>query len=416
MNRIDFTQPGGFPLTQNALNFMQSANAESFEALAKALQELCGSQYVILSGCVENNNIGHVGSGYVAIYGDIMPFHGGIIKHYVSIVDTTTPAVYKDGSSKNPFRNRHAQFATSEGIPWSDFKRITQQQIAEQARYGYGMKRVEVDASDLDENTYFPVTIQLPAQDTNWLRIDVVMSLNDGATPSWATHARGFSSCYMSKVIGCGWGSNPVPYRQVEQYNYLWATKNPVIGNIQLVNSSTEVIYVRGGAKYSFYVSHNLSEIVLRPHDYDAYGNQTVQPIDLATADTLIAQCGQSLLSNGNGNTNLLNIGESGTWTPSGRAEVGRYQIVGNRAFINITLNLNGGIRITGGLPRVPKYTEILLANNTNFSGGVATITNLGALTISGVLAAVGETVAVTISGSYEISNRMTNTGLIPNF
>lgn len=52
------------------------------------------------------------------------------------------------------------------------------------------MQRTEIDASGLDENTWYPVTIA--AGERMNIRVEVLVSLDSGTKPSWSTHERGF--------------------------------------------------------------------------------------------------------------------------------------------------------------------------------------------------------------------------------
>ncbi len=132
MNKIEFSKSGGFPLTQDALNFMQSASADSFQALAGAMQTLCGNQYVILSGCDENDSI--IGSGFVSILGEIMPLQGGAKGNHIIVVEEKTSVVYEDGISKEPYYNRYAKFGAGSGqVAWSEFKPTPKKVIADQS-------------------------------------------------------------------------------------------------------------------------------------------------------------------------------------------------------------------------------------------------------------------------------------------
>ena len=76
MKRFDFTKPGGFPLTQETLAFMQ----ESYSDLSAALVEFFGDN-AIVSGCnvnVSNNGIGgNISNGWIIFNNELIPFVGG---------------------------------------------------------------------------------------------------------------------------------------------------------------------------------------------------------------------------------------------------------------------------------------------------------------------------------------------------
>lgn len=121
--------------------------------------------------------------------------------------------------------------------------------------YGYILKQYTIDASSLDENTYYPVCFPLSPNGDIYLQC--IVALNSGKKPSWATHNEGFSVNVIWKVNKCGWGVNNVA-RRVLVSNYKYTNSNPVVGIGQLINTSREYVYVRGGGKYYFRTSHNV--------------------------------------------------------------------------------------------------------------------------------------------------------------
>lgn len=120
---------------------------------------------------------------------------------------------------------------------------------------GYVMFGYTIDASNLDENTYYPVTFYLGSNKN--VRIECIVSLNSNTNPSWATHTNGFSVKKIWESNGNAWGTINVT-RRILASDYLHATSDPVRGIGQMLNSGNEYVYVRGGGKYYFYVSHNV--------------------------------------------------------------------------------------------------------------------------------------------------------------
>ena len=115
-----------------------------------------------------------------------------------------------------------------------------------------GYYKYTIDASSLDQNTYYPVTMNLGAHHT--VRISVIVALNSGTKPAWSSHARGYSVRFIEEVNGSDWGTSEVS-RNILANEYKFANANPVGRVEQMTNSSTEVIWVRGGGKYFFYLS-----------------------------------------------------------------------------------------------------------------------------------------------------------------
>lgn len=146
-------------------------------------------------------------------------------------------------------------------------------------QYGYVMFARTIDASALSTSTYYPVTFSIGSHSN--VRIECRVSLNSGTKPSWSTRASGFSVRKIWEVNGSGWGTNPIN-RRILVSDYAFADSDPVRGVGQLSNSSEEYVYVRGGGKYLFYISHNISA-TLHTSTYTT-NSQSVAPTTSAPA------------------------------------------------------------------------------------------------------------------------------------
>ena len=146
-------------------------------------------------------------------------------------------------------------------------------------QYGYVMFARTIDASALSTSTYYPVTFSIGSHSN--VRIECRVSLNSGTKPSWSTHASGFSVRKIWEVNGSGWRTNPIN-RRILVSDYAFADSDPVRGVGQLSNSSEEYVYVRGGGKYLFYISHNISA-TLHTSTYTT-NSQSVAPTTSAPA------------------------------------------------------------------------------------------------------------------------------------
>lgn len=140
---------------------------------------------------------------------------------------------------------------------------------------GYMMQLTEIDASGLDENTWYPVVMSLGNRNT--VRIEVIVGLDSGTKPSWSTHDRGFSVRKIWEVNGLGWGTSPVINHQVFVSDYVFADTDPVRGFGQLSYTSEEYVFVRGGGKYFFYTSHGVIP-VLKTETYEGADGQSISP------------------------------------------------------------------------------------------------------------------------------------------
>lgn len=126
MNRQNYEDKDRFPLSTQALTFMQNMVFATAE-----LARIGGNNY-ILSGCKKNGNV--VAPGTIVINGEPMPFTGGAEGATITIVETIE-SVSADGITFPKARvTRTAKFATGTGanyLSWTNFKRLeTNDQLA----------------------------------------------------------------------------------------------------------------------------------------------------------------------------------------------------------------------------------------------------------------------------------------------
>lgn len=184
----------------------------------------------------------------------------------------------------------------------------------------YVLKETLIDTTSLDQYTYYPVTIEISSAYNS--RIEVHSALYLSGTPEWSTHGNGFTTHFIEEVYGSGWGANYSTHRRIIDYQYKYTNNVQPIGKVrQMGNSSEEVIWVRGGAKYYFETSRNATPIL---HTV-AYtnSNDTVYPTGAAdmtnadystlkrtmveTSDTNVSATGDSLVKR-DGNGSIINI------------------------------------------------------------------------------------------------------------
>lgn len=155
-------------------------------------------------------------------------------------------------------------------------KQYVNDSISSARSIGYMMQLTEIDASGLDENTWYPVTIA--AGERMNIRVEVLVSLDSGTKPSWSTHERGFSTRkiweFAPSVQGVNRDSNITIYLS----DFVHADIDPVRGLGNLSQFDTCYVFVRGGGKYHFYASHN-AYVILRTDTYKPEGGtQSVSP------------------------------------------------------------------------------------------------------------------------------------------
>lgn len=153
-------------------------------------------------------------------------------------------------------------------------KKYVDDSISSARSIGYMMRLTEIDASGLDENTWYPVTIA--AGERKNIRVEVLVSLDSGTKPSWSKHERGFSVRKIWEFAPYAWGVNSRAVLNVYLSDFNLAEIDPVRGLSNLSHYDTCYVYVRGGGKYHFYASHE-AIVILHTDTYTA-GDQSVSP------------------------------------------------------------------------------------------------------------------------------------------
>lgn len=155
-------------------------------------------------------------------------------------------------------------------------KQYVNDSISSARSVGYMMQLTEIDASGLDENTWYPVTIA--AGERMSIRVEVLVALDSGTKPSWSTHEHGFSVRKIWEFAPYAWGVNSRSILAVHLSDFNLANTDPVRGLSTLSNYDTCYVYVRGGGKYHFYASHG-AIVILHTDTYaPGSGSQSISP------------------------------------------------------------------------------------------------------------------------------------------
>lgn len=156
-------------------------------------------------------------------------------------------------------------------------KQYVNDSISSARSFGYMMQLTEIDASGLDENTWYPVTIAAGAR--MCMRAEVLVALDSGTKPSWSTHERGFSTRKIWEWAPSTWGVNAVSDIKVYLSDFAHTNLDPVRGLDFLGHFDTCFVFVRGGGKYHFYTSHG-AQVILHTSTYkpSEASDQSVSP------------------------------------------------------------------------------------------------------------------------------------------
>lgn len=176
---------------------------------------------------------------------------------------------------------------TSSFTPTGDYqpatKKYVDDSISTARSVGYMMQLTEIDASGLDEDTWYPVTIS--AGERMNIRVEVLVSLDSGTKPSWSTHERGFSTRKIWEFAPSAWGVNRDSNITIYLSDFSHADIDPVRGLGNLSQFDSCYVFVRGGGKYHFYASHN-AYVILRTDTYKpSGGTQSVSPTSETPAE-----------------------------------------------------------------------------------------------------------------------------------
>lgn len=196
-------------------------------------------------------------------------------------------------------------------------KKYVDDSISSARSVGYMMQLTEIDATGLDENTWYPVTIA--AGERMNIRVEVLVSLDSGTKPSWSQHERGFSTRKIWEFVPNAWGVNRDSNITIYLSDFVHADIDPVRGLGNLSHFDTCYVFVRGGGKYHFYASHE-AKVILHTDTY-APGDQSVSPTtetpagivaNIATKE-YVDNIGYGKVIDVGGNDSINNINAQGT-------------------------------------------------------------------------------------------------------
>lgn len=196
-------------------------------------------------------------------------------------------------------------------------KKYVDDSISSARSVGYMMQLTEIDATGLDENTWYPVTIA--AGERMNIRVEVLVSLDSGTKPSWSQHERGFSTRKIWEFVPNAWDVNRDSNITIYLSDFVHADIDPVRGLGNLSHFDTCYVFVRGGGKYHFYASHE-AKVILHTDTY-APGDQSVSPTtetpagivaNIATKE-YVDNIGYGKVIDVDGNDSINNINAQGT-------------------------------------------------------------------------------------------------------
>lgn len=152
-------------------------------------------------------------------------------------------------------------------------------------------KVVRVDARNLDQSKVYPVTISFnQSNQSETIRCAVSRTLlEEFGVPNYSTHSRGFVLDLDWTTRASGWGTNDVQRywstndktRFISEFELMYTDNTDlIVGSIgQVLESSTEIVYIRGGSAYDILTSFKDATITLHPTGY-TFENQQYSVLD----------------------------------------------------------------------------------------------------------------------------------------
>ena len=286
LGNVDNTSDANKPIsnaTQNALNGKFSATeGNNLKQIVNSMPD-----YVITEGNLRHNS-DNISLNLIQQNLKNPDDAGSISLKFNPVTDSTAGIILPSDKSKidkiitngdgTKYLADNGQYKTVQGgsADIEAIKKYVDDSITNARSVGYMMQLTEIDASGLDENTWYPVTIA--AGERMNIRVEVLVALDSGTKPSWSTHERGFSVRKIWEFAPYAWGVNSRSILAVHLSDFNLANTDPVRGLSTLSNYDTCYVYVRGGGKYHFYASHG-AIVILHTDTYaPGSGSQSISP------------------------------------------------------------------------------------------------------------------------------------------
>lgn len=287
LGNVDNTSDANKPIstaTQNALNGKFSATeGNTLKQIVNDMPDL-----VVTGGSLRHNS-DSVSLNLIQQNLKNPDDAGSFLLKFNSVTDSTAGIILPSDKSKidkiitngdgTKYLADNGQYKTVQGgsADIEAIKKYVDDSVTSARSIGYMMQLTEIDASGLDENTWYPVTITAGAR--MCMRAEVLVALDSGTKPSWSTHERGFSTRKIWEWAPSTWGVNAVSDIKVYLSDFAHTNLDPVRGLDFLGHFDICFVFVRGGGKYHFYTSHG-AQVILHTSTYkpSETSDQSVSP------------------------------------------------------------------------------------------------------------------------------------------
>lgn len=287
LGNVDNTSDANKPIstaTQNALN--SKFNASDGNALKQTIENM--PNFVVTEGRLSHKN-DRISLSLIQQDLKDQANTDSILLTFNPATDSTAGIILPSDKTKidkiitngdgTKYLADNGQYKTVQGgsADIEAIKKYVDDSVTSARSFGYMMQLTEIDASGLDENTWYPVTIAAGAR--MCMRAEVLVALDSGTKPSWSTHERGFSTRKIWEWAPSTWGVNAVSDIKVYLSDFAHTNLDPVRGLDFLGHFDTCFVFVRGGGKYHFYTSHG-AQVILHTSTYkpSEASDQSVSP------------------------------------------------------------------------------------------------------------------------------------------
>ena len=161
-----------------------------------------------------------------------------------------TDGVYQPKGSYAASNHSHTKDQVGLGNVDNTADSVKSVAVANFAKETYINRYKTVNLTDLDQNTWYPVTgTYIPYKGLRRFKCNV--QLDSGSKPSWSAHGGGFTAVVDILEESSGWGTTTMQGMVLVNDQYWINDSNkPPVGYKQLRNSSIPVWWLRGGGTY----------------------------------------------------------------------------------------------------------------------------------------------------------------------
>ena len=242
-----------------------------------------------------------------------------------------------------------------------------------------------VNLTDLDQNTWYPVTgTYIPYKGLRRFKCNV--QLNSGSRPNWSTHSGGFTAVVDILEESSGWGTTTMRGMVLVNDQYWINDSNkPPVGYSQLGNSSIAVWWLRGGGTYFLAADYDCTWTIQKSK-YES-NSQSVSPM---TTYPGVSVNRSDIVANLNGHASTAEIATTGVrdynnasntirigWSGADLDKNTLAYIAGYTSDMKIHTASKDGVRSWLGLGNAA-YKNIRSLSNVGSSGWVSQTTDDG--------------------------------------